>query len=280
MSTKQKILIAHSPDSDDAFMFHALKHGLVSSPKYECDIERRDIEELNQLAIKEHYDITAISIHAYAHLHDKYVLTSSGCSMAEKDWGPTLIARHHIADDDLKNCTIAVPGMWTTAALVLKIIVPEARQVVVPFEKIMGAVKDNHVDAGLLIHEGQLQYKDQGFTKIFSLIDHWKQWAGDLPLPLGGSAIKKSLGNEVIAELSALQKESIQYAMNNPEAARDYAMSFKRDLTTEEADKYLSWYANNRTLDLGTDGRKAIDLLFQMAYEKQLLPNKIKVEII
>lgn len=277
---KTKIKIAHSPDSDDAFMFWALKFGHIVSDEFECEIERKDIEELNQCAKDEIYDLSAISMHAYAHLADQYVLTASGASMAEKDYGPMVVAREALTKDDLKNLTVAVPGEWTTACLMLKIIEPQVKIKVIPFEKIMPAVKDKIVDAGLLIHEGQLQYEDEGFFKVVSLIDEWKTLAGSLPLPLGGNAIKKSLGTETVQKLSSLQKQSIEYAMNHKEEARNYAMSFKRDLTPEEADKYLSWYANDRTLDMGEEGKAAIQKLFDLAAERNLISKSIQIEVV
>lgn len=282
MMTKSKklIKIAHSPDSDDAFMFYALKNGKIVAPNYDFDIERRDIEELNHLAKDEVYDITAISIHAYAHLTDHYALTSSGASMAEKDYGPLVVSKNNYSPQDLKKLTVAVPGEWTTAFLMLKLIEPEFNHIVVPFEEIMDVVNNGDADAGLIIHEGQLQYEKMGFKKILCLIDNWKALAGDLPLPLGGNAIKKRLGYDTMKELSTLQKESILYAMENPQEARNEALQFKRDLTKEEADKYLSWYANERTVDMGEDGVKAIELLFNMAYENKLIPKKINLEII
>ncbi len=281
MPEKQLIKIAHSPDSDDAFMFYALKHQKISSDKYDFEIVRKDIEELNRLALDEVYDITAISIHAYAHLAHKYVLTSSGASMAEKDYGPMVVAKKDFDSKTLlKGKVIAVPGEWTTAFLVLKLYEPHIRHLAMPFDQIMDAVLQGKVDAGLLIHEGQLQFEDQGLKKILSLGDVWRQYGKGLPLPLGGNAVKKSLGKEVTENLSCLQKQSIEYAFEHKEEARDYAMQFKRDLLASEADKYLSWYANERTLNMGDEGKKAISLLFDLAHEKGLLEKKVEIEIV
>lgn len=278
--SKIPIRIAHSPDSDDAFMFYALQNGHVKSDQYEFIIERRDIEELNKLALKEHYDITAISMHAYAHVHDRYALTASACSMAENNYGPMVVSKTALNPKDLSGKTIAVPGEWTTAFLLLKMMIPDFKHKVIPFDHIIMAVEEDLVDAGLLIHEGQLQYKEHGLTKILSVMDYWKSVAGTLPLPLGGSAIKRSLGHTTLQELARIQKESIAYALKNPEAARDYAMQFKRDLNTEEADLYLSWYANQRTLDLGQEGRHALALLFKLAEDQHLIPSNVPLDII
>ncbi|EKD52152.1 MAG: hypothetical protein ACD_62C00092G0003 [uncultured bacterium] len=265
------IKIAHSPDSDDAFMFWALKHGLVASAQYQFQIERHDIEQLNQLAKDEVYDITALSLHAYAHVTDRYVLTSSGASFAEKDYGPLVVAKKNISPDQLFKHVVAVPGELTTALLLLKIFEPRLTYLVMPFDQIIPAVLGGRVDAGLIIHEGQLQYQKMGLTRILSLIDVWHGLAGDLPLPLGGSAIKRSLGEKIISDLSNLQKQSIQFALNHPEEARDYARGFKRDMTTDEADQYLRWYANERTLEMGEEGQRAIQLLYELARERGLL---------
>ncbi|MCP5464018.1 MAG: ABC transporter substrate-binding protein [Deltaproteobacteria bacterium] len=278
--SKQKIKIAHSPDSDDAFMFYALQTGKITSDKYEFEIERRDIEELNQIAKDQIYDISAISIHAYAHLADKYILTKTGCSMAEKNYGPTLVSLKEISKEEIGDKTIAVPGLWTTAYLILKLINPDFKPKPMPFDQIMDAVLDQEVDAGLLIHEGQLQFEDEGLKHVLTITEEWKNMAGDLPLPLGGNAIKKSLGPQVVKDLADLQRESIQWAMNNPEEARDYARSFKRDLSAEEADKYLSWYANDRILNMGEDGVQAIEFILGKAYELGVVNQNVKLELI
>lgn len=278
--SKTLIRIAHSPDSDDAFMFYAIATGKLVSDKYDFEVIRRDIEELNQAAFDQTYDITALSIHAYAKLADKYVLTASGTSMAEKNYGPMLVAKTKLDAKHLKGKTIAVPGALTTAFLMLRILEPDFTPVFMNFDLILEAVLQNKVDAGLLIHEGQLQYEQLGLTKIIGLNEVWQSFAGTLPLPLGGNAIKRSLGLQTIQELSALQKQSIEYANAHAEDARNYAMQFKRDLTAEEADLYLSWYANDRTLDMGADGQKAIALLFETAVQKGVLHQAPELTVI
>lgn len=280
MTTKKPIHIAHSPDSDDAFMFYALAEKKITSPKYAFFIESQDIEVLNRAAQTEKYDITALSVHAYAYLHDKYAITASGASMAEKDYGPVVVAKKNYTSKDWSNITIAVPGEWTTAFLVLKLIVPNLRHRVLPFEKIIPAVQNGDVDAGLLIHEGQLEYRQSGFFPIISLIDFWKKWAGDLPLPLGINAIKKSLGSETATELQTLQKQSILHAKEHAGEARQYTQKFKPDLADAQLKKYLDWYVSDRTVDFGAEGRRAMDFLFSLAFEKGLIPKKISLEII
>lgn len=272
------VKIAHSPDSDDAYMFYALARGSLVSPKYSCTIERRDIEELNQLAAQEFYDITAISFHALAGLTDKYTLLSSGSSMAEGNYGPMVVARDSLSS--LKNTTVAIPGEKTTAALVLKLFEPTVKTIAMPFDQIIDAVIEKRVTAGLLIHEGQLQYEEMGLKKIIGLMDFWRDFSKGLPLPLGGSAVKKSLGLSVMRDLSDLQKQSIVYATQHHEAARNYAMQFKRDLSPDQADLYLSWYANKRSIDLGEDGKKAIQFLWDQGFEKGLLKQRPILEIL
>lgn len=277
---KTKIRIAHSPDSDDAFMFYALATGKITSPAYEFTIERHDIEELNRLAGDGLYDLTALSIHAYAHLSEKYILTASGASMAAGDYGPLVVSRDPLSPEELKNKTVAIPGKRTTAYLVLKIAQPKIRPVVVPFEEIMNTVLAGNADAGLIIHEGQLRYEKLGLKKVVLLTDCWKEMAGDLPLPLGGNALKRELGHKHLKELSRLQKQSIVYAAKNAAAARDYALRFKRGLSAEQVDRYLGWYANERTVDMGADGIRAIETLFELAHEHGLITKKIPVEVV
>lgn len=283
-SAPRLIRIAHSPDSDDAYMFWAIKHGLVSLPGYAFSVERRDIEELNQLAVTGAYDITAVSFHAYAYLHECYDLLASGASFAEKDYGPMLVAKTQEAINKPQPL-IAVPGAWTTACLLLKLLLPHAETRAMSFDKIMDAVLAGEVDAGLLIHEGQMQYAEQGLVCVAKMLDVWngisaKAGKPGLPLPLGGNAIRKDLGEPLTAQLASLMHESIACARAHHEEARNYALSFKRELTDTEADLYLSWYANERTLDMGQEGRDALTLLYDAALTRGLLPQKIIPEIL
>ncbi len=278
-SSTRTIRIAHSPDSDDAYMFWAIKHGFVTLPGFEFSVERRDIEELNQLAVTGDYEITAVSFHAYAYLHDKYDLLASGASFAEKDYGPMLVAKTKAAIDK-PQLLIAVPGEWTTACLLLKLFLPQVQTRAMSFDKIMDTVGVGEVDAGLLIHEGQMQYAEQGLVCVAKMLDVWngvsaKAGKPGLPLPLGGNAIRKDLGEPLKGQLAALMHESIAYARAHHAAARDYALSFKRDLTDAQADLYPSWYANERTLDMGADGQKAVQVLLDEAFAQGLIPKKI-----
>lgn len=276
----QKIKIAHSPDTDDIFMFYALKTGKISHPDFEFDIVGKDIEELNQLAQKEIYNITAISMHAYAHLHEKYALLSSGASMAENDYGPILVAKEPFDLAKLSQKRIAVPGEWTTAFLLLKFLEPNLNYRVIPPLQILTAIQSGEVDAGLLIHEGQIQYAGEGFVVLHKIIDTWKNLAGNLPLPLGGNAIKKSLGFEKMQMLSQLQKESILYGLNHYEDARSYCMQVNPVLNEKDMDRYLSWYVNQRTVELGHDEQKALHILFQEAQKRNLISPLSTIEIV
>jgi len=274
------ITIAHSPDSDDIFMFWALKTKKIPNADFDFKIMAQDIETLNQLATKARYDITAISMHAYAYLSNRYALLSSGSSFAEKDWGPILVSKKKQTLSDLSKKQIAVPGLWTTAFLLLKMALPDFEPVVMKPENILPAIQDNRVEAGLLIHEGQICYKDFGVFLIQNMIEVWKKIAGDLPLPLGGSAVKKSLGQTVMKKLSRLQKQSILFARHHFEEAKAYVRHENPVLNDQGLTKYLGWYANDRTVDLGEDGKKALEVLFATAFEKGLIPQKVEIEII
>jgi 1,4-dihydroxy-6-naphthoate synthase len=274
------VTIAHSPDTDDLFMFWALQTGRVTHPDYRFDITPHDIEELNRAAVTGVYDVTALSIHAYARLSGRYALTSSGASMAEKDYGPIVVARKPYSLADLRGKTIAVPGEWTTAFLLLKMALPEFHATVMTPVEILKTVADGSVEAGLIIHEGQIQFQSLGLNVVHRVIDTWRSIAGDLPLPLGGSAVKKSLGIKTMRELSALQKRSILCAKEHATEARDWCLAANPALTPEDADRYLGWYVNDRTLDFGEDGREALRLLYDSATARGLLPRIDVIEII
>lgn len=280
ISVKMPIKVAHSPDIDDILMFYGLTTGKISHPDYEFSFERRDIEELNRAAVAEVYDLTALSFHAYAHVADKYVLTASGASMAEKDYGPTIVANSDLPVSQLNKIRIAVPGEWTTAFLILKINFPDCLHSVLPSDDIIPAVKNGDVTAGLVIHEAQISAEKFGLRKILSLTTLWQEMAGALPLPLGGNAIKKKLPFAVMKDLAELQKKSVASWSEHSADALAYALEFGRGLSAEEIKKYANWYAGERCLDMGEDGRKALEVLFAHAHETGLLPKKVTVEII
>jgi 1,4-dihydroxy-6-naphthoate synthase len=270
------IRIAHSPDSDDAFMFYALAKDKFPTGKFHFSHTLQDIETLNRKALNGEYEITAVSFHAYAFIADKYVLLPSGASMGDR-YGPMVVAREPWTADELKGKKIAIPGTMTTAYLILKLFQPVFEAVVIPFDQIMSAVENKTVDAGLLIHEGQLTYESHGLHKIVDLGEWWHQIT-KLPLPLGGNVVRRDLGKEDIREISRLLKESIQYALDHRQEALAYALQFARDLDVQTADKFVGMYVNERTLDYGNEGRRAVQLLFDRAYEAKLIPSQILIE--
>ena len=276
----KKIKIAHSPDTDDIFMFYALKESLIPKPDWDFEFVAEDIGILNNQAKDEIYDITALSFHAYAHVSDQYAILSSGASLAEKEYGPLIVTTQPKNLADLTNKKIAVPGLLTTATLLLRMMLPQFTPVPMPANAILDAVCQSQVDAGLIIHEGQIHYQNRGLHIAGRVIEYWKSFAGSLPLPLGLSAVKKSLGQEQMQSLARLQKQSIQYAFDHRTEALAYARLAAPELSLAEADHYLEWYANKRTLNLGTEERLAMLTLFNTAFAKGLIPKQVKIEII
>jgi 1,4-dihydroxy-6-naphthoate synthase len=270
------IRIAHSPDSDDAFMFYALAKDKLPTGKFRFSHTLQDIETLNRKALKGEYEITAISFHAYAYIADKYLLLPSGASMGDR-YGPMVVAREAWGQEELKGKRIAIPGTMTTAYLTLKLFQSEFEPVVIPFDKIMEAVQRHEADAGLLIHEGQLTYAGFNLHKIVDLGEWWNRITG-LPLPLGGNVVRRDLGREDIREISRLLKESIQYALGHREEALRYALQYAPDLDPETADRFVGMYVNERTLDYGAEGRRAVQLLLDRAFEAKLTPTRVPAE--
>jgi 1,4-dihydroxy-6-naphthoate synthase len=272
------IRVAHSPDSDDAFMFYALSQEKVDTGNLRFVHELSDIESLNRRALTGELEVSAVSIHAYAYIADRYALLSSGSSMGDK-YGPRLVAKEAMGRGDLKGKTVAVPGEWTTAFLALKLYEPEVEHVVVPFDEIMAFVGRDEADVGLLIHEGQLTHKREGFHLIEDL-GEW--WYGEtsLPLPLGGNVVRRDLGEKTIQEVARLIKASIQYSLDHREEALAYALGYARDLPPELADRFVSMYVNEWTLDYGETGRRAVRMLLSRGYEAGIIPYKVEVEFV
>ena len=271
-----KITVAHSPDSDDAFMFYGLASGKVPTDGIQVDHLLADIETLNRSAFEGKYEVTAVSFNAYAHLTDTYLLLPHGSSMGDK-YGPILVARKD-GPSATKGITIAVPGTLTTAFLTLRLYDPEINYVVMPFDRIQGAVREGEVPAGLLIHEGQLTYEDEGLKKIVDLGEWWSERTGGLPLPLGGNVIRKDLGPTMIAKVSRLLHDSIAYGLDHRQEALDYALQFGRGLDRSKADRFVGMYVNELTLQYGERGRTAVQRLLDEAWAKRLIPRKIDVE--
>ena len=270
------IRIAHSPDSDDAFMFYALATDKIPTGEYRFTHRLEDIETLNRRALDGEYEVTALSIHAYAYVADRYALLSSGASMGDR-YGPIVVSRKPWAAEGIRGKKIAIPGTMTTAYLALRMFEPDFIPEVLAFDKIMDAVERGETDAGLLIHEGQLTYAQAGLHKVIDLGEWWHSRTG-LPLPLGGNGIRRDLGPIHIREISRLIKESIQYALDHRQAALEHALTYARGLNSGEADRFVSMYVNERTLDYGEDGRRAVALLLEEAYRQSLIPAPVTVE--
>jgi 1,4-dihydroxy-6-naphthoate synthase len=274
-----EISIAHSPDSDDAFMFYGLATNKVRVPGYKFTHVLTDIETLNHKAINEaFYDVTAISFHAYPYLQDNYALMACGGSVGE-GYGPMIVASTKRTLDEVKRMRIAVPGTLTTAFLTLKLFAPDVEYVVVPFDKIIPAVASGEFEAGLIIHEGQLTYANDGLVKLLDLGQWWREQTG-LPLPLGGNAIRRSLGNQTMLTATNALRDSIQHALDHREEALSYAMQFARDLDPTLANRFVGMYVNERTLNYGEDGREAIRKLLDMGYDRGVIPHRAKVDFV
>lgn len=276
--SKKTIRVAHSPDSDDAFMFHALANEKIDCGAYEFIHELHDIETLNQAAFRGEYEVSAVSFHAYCHLADRYAILPHGASFGD-GYGPVVISREPMAPDALKSAEIAVPGLLTTAWLALRLYLggeaPNHR--VVPFDHIMEEVKRGASPAGILIHEGQLTYAEEGFHLAADLGAWWARETGG-PLPLGCNVIRKDLGAEVVREVSRLLRQSIVYALENREEALDHAMAYARDLPREKADVFVGMYVNDWTRSYGDAGRRAVSELLGRAADAGVIPKRIEPE--
>lgn len=275
----REITIAHSPDSDDAFMFYGLATNKVRVPGYKFTHTLCDIETLNQKALNEaFYDVTAISFHAYPYLQDNYTLMACGGSVGE-GYGPMIVASRPFDLDEIRKVKVAVPGTLTTAFLALKLFSPEIEYAVVPFDQIIPQVLAGNFQAGLIIHEGQLTYSHSGLHKVLDLGVWWRDLTG-LPLPLGGNAIRRSLGEKVMLTVTQALRDSIQHGLDHRDEALAYAMQFARDLDHDLANKFVGMYVNERTLSYGDDGREAIRKLLTLGHERGIIPHPVKVDFV
>jgi 1,4-dihydroxy-6-naphthoate synthase len=274
----REISIAHSPDSDDAFMFYGLATNKVRVPGLKFTHTLTDIETLNRKAMEGFYDVSAISFHAYPYVQDKYALMPCGGSVGEQ-YGPMVVSSRAMTLEDLKSVKIAVPGTLTTAYLALKLFYPMIDTAVVPFDRIIPEVLAGKYEAGLIIHEGQLTYETKGLSRILDLGKWWHELTG-LPLPLGGNAIRRELGHQLIRVITQALHDSIQYALDHRDAALAYAMQFARDLDTQLADRFVGMYVNERTLDYGVDGREAVVRLLDMGHRAGIIKQTPHVEFV
>jgi 1,4-dihydroxy-6-naphthoate synthase len=268
---KKLIRVGHSPDPDDAFMFYALAHDKLDTGNLQFQHELQDIETLNRRALKGELEVTAISIHAYAHLLDKYALLPSGCSMGDR-YGPMVVARRPMSRDELRRVRIAVPGTLTTAFLALRLLLPDGfAHEVVPFDHILREVAAGNYDAGLIIHEGQLTFQNEGLHLVVDLGVWWQEQTG-LPLPLGGNAVRRDLGRDTMGQISRVLKESIRYALDHRSDALAYALRYARDMDQALADRFVGMYVNDWTLDYGPRGREAVRRLLEAGHRAGIVP--------
>jgi 1,4-dihydroxy-6-naphthoate synthase len=277
--TQRLITVGHSPDPDDAFMFYALAHDKIDTGDLRFRHELQDIETLNRRAMRGELEVSAVSIHAYAHLLDKYALLPSGCSMGDR-YGPMVVARRPLTIEQLKTARIAVPGTLTTAFLTLRLLLPGGfTYEVMPFDHILGAVAEEKFDAGLIIHEGQLTFQNQGLQLVVDLGVWWQEKTG-LPLPLGGNVVRLDLGAETIRQISRLLKESIRYSLDHRDAALAYALRYARDMDKGLADQFVGMYVNDWTLDYGPRGREAVHRLLDEGHKAGIIPSAVNVEFV
>ena len=273
-----RITIAHSPDSDDAFMFYGLACGAVAAGGFEVEQILDDIETLNRAAFKGTYEVSAVSFHAFAHLFDRYALLPHGASMGDR-YGPVLVIRPG-APRTLDGVTVAIPGTLTTAYLALQLYHPGVAYTVVPFDEIQPTVRDGKAEAGLLIHEGQLTYAEDGLEKLVDLGVWWADRTGGLPLPLGCNVIRRDLGPDTMRQVSRVLHDSIAHALSHRAPAIEYALQYGRGLDQDRTDRFVGMYVNELTLDYGKRGRTAVERLYAEAYEKKLIPKPVPVEFV
>lgn len=272
------ISVAHSPDSDDAFMFYGLATNKLDTGDLKFTHVLKDIQTLNEDAMNGVYDVTAVSFHAYAYISDKYALLPHGASIGD-NYGPIVVSKEPHSEGEISKMKIGVPGELTSAFLALRIYNPDFEYEVIPFDKIIDAVLSERVDAGLLIHEGQLFYHELGLSKILDLGEWWHEETG-LPLPMGGNAIRRDLGKDLMKRVSHYLRESIRYSLDNREHALDYAMQFARDMDTDTADRFVAMWVNDLTLDYGERGKEGVRRLLAEGYERGIIPNNVEVEFV
>ncbi len=278
LTDTRTITVAHSPDSDDAFMFYALANNKIDTGDLRFDHVLEDIQTLNEKAMRGVYDVTAISFHAYAYLADTYALLPHGASIGD-NYGPIVVSKQPIDPANLSDFKIAVPGKLTSAFLALRIFNPNFEYDVVPFDQIIDAVQEGRVEAGLLIHEGQLFYQSLGLHKVIDLGEWWHARTG-LPLPMGGNAIRRELGQDLMRKVSGYLHQSIKYSLEHREDALAYAMQFARDMEPELADRFVGMWVNDLTLDYTDRGREAVRRLLSEGFERGIIPNRVEVDFV
>ena len=273
-----KITVAHSPDSDDAFMFYGLARGKVPTGDLEVAHVLADIETLNRQAREGRHEVTAISFHAYPHLADTYALMPCGGSIGD-GYGPLLVSREPMEPARIASTTVAVPGTLTSAFLALKLFAPGVATRVVPFDRILDEVREGHADVGLIIHEGQLTFGGQGLAKVLDLGAWWKEETG-LPLPLGGNAVRRDLGPELMARLTRLVRETVRYSLAHRSEALEYAMTYARGMDPAVADRFVGMWVNDMTIDAGERGRQAVQAFLDRGFEAGVIPKRVAIDFV
>jgi len=273
-----KITVAHSPDSDDAFMFYGLARGKVPTGDLEVTHVLADIETLNRQAREGRHEVTAISFHAYPHLADTYALMPCGGSIGD-GYGPLLVSREPMEPARIASTTVAVPGTLTSAFLALKLFAPGVATRVVPFDRILDEVREGHADVGLIIHEGQLTFGGQGLAKVLDLGAWWKEETG-LPLPLGGNAVRRDLGPELMARLTRLVRETVRYSLAHRSEALEYAMTYARGMDPAVADRFVGMWVNDMTIDAGERGRQAVQAFLDRGFEAGVIPKRVAIDFV
>ena len=273
-----RVSLAHSPDSDDAFMFYGLARGKVDTGGLQIDHVLGDIESLNGAAREGRHEVTAISFHAYPYVADRYALMPCGGSIGD-GYGPLVVGKEKVAPAQIGERLVAVPGTLTTAYLALKLFAPDARTTVVPFDRVLEEVSEGRAELGLVIHEGQLTYGGSGLHKVLDLGAWWKDETG-LPLPLGGNAVRRDLGPELMARLTRLVRETVRYSLGHRREALDYAMSFARGMAPEIADRFVGMWVNEMTVDCGERGRRAVQTLLDRGHEAGIIPNRVLADFV
>ena len=277
--SEMELTFAHSPDTDDAFMFYGIKENAVQIEGVKITHYLGDIESLNQSAIKGIYPITAISAHIYPYMDDKYYIMKAGASMGKR-YGPVLVSEKPMSLKELRGKTIALPGAYTTATLLARIFLPDVRFVQLNFDHILRSIRSGKVDAGIIIHEGQITYEDQGFKKILDFGEVWAKETSNLPLPLGLDVIKKDLDIDLCKKISMLLRDSIKYAYDNIDDAVMYALQFGRGVKLADGKQFVQMYVNDITLDMGETGLSALKKLYELAYKKGIIPKYPTLELV
>lgn len=279
MTEELIVTVGHSPDPDDAFMFYGLASGKVKLEGIRIKHLLEDIQSLNERALKADLEVTAISAHAFPYVSDKYWIMKTGASMGE-GYGPVVISRKYRTIDELRGKTVATPGPLTTATLLFKVFTEGIRNVDMPFDAIMGAVDDGTADAGLLIHEGQITYQSLGYNKILDFGEFWLKETGGLPLPLGLDLVRKDLGIKIARRLSSGLRDSIAYGYDHQDESIPYAMQWGRGIDDTLGERFVKMYVSQLTIDMGDSGRKGLDYLFRKGYEKRLIPEVGRFDLI